>query len=320
MTTTINSAGLTDIGRHRESNEDGFLILDLGHLSKAQSSQHLPGFQSDVPGPQLLVVADGMGGHANGGKASELAIDAFGQYIRDHVHAFDPSLDDPAAVLRQLEAAMRVAHEAIEDFAGNHSEPSGIGTTLTAVVIVWPCIYVAHVGDSRCYVLTARQPEQLTADHTLGDLLTAKKSVRGDNDNSERTIWNVLAHGATRVQIDTFHRNVEGAEAVLLCTDGMHGHLNDDQMASIVVANGPEAACHRLIDAAKDAGGQDNITVVVARFANGEPAVADTTEAEVPLEDVIRETERKLGTTQESESDDVHHEMEYVEEQIPATG
>ena len=229
----------TDIGRVREGNEDSYLV--------------------DAP---LYAVADGMGGHRGGEVASSLALET----IEAMFHAGDGTLAD------QVRAANRTVHErSLTD-----RQVSGMGTTLTAVVVEEGIARLAHVGDSRGYLLRAGDLRQITADHTL----VARMVKAGEISRSEADVHphrNVLTRSVGTepdVEVDEDDLALLEGDRLLLCSDGLTDMVSEDQIQAILEAEpNAQRAADRLVKAANRAGGIDNVTALIldALAEDGDP-------------------------------------------------
>ncbi|HEY5656476.1 MAG TPA: Stp1/IreP family PP2C-type Ser/Thr phosphatase [Myxococcota bacterium] len=237
----IETASLTDVGRRRASNQDAF-----GGLVTAA-------------GARLLIVADGMGGHAGGATASRLAVEAIESFV-------EHSQGDPAALLRGAleEANRRVYAEARKD-----PDLSGMGTTGVALLFQPDgSAWVAHVGDSRAYRLRDGALEPLTADHSLvaelerGGMITAEEARVHPRRNEVLRCIGV----DPEVDVDVAPVEIEPGDQYLLCSDGLSGVLCDDEIAAELLRSPPELAVRRLVEAANECGGPDNITVQIAHI------------------------------------------------------
>jgi serine/threonine protein phosphatase PrpC len=251
----------TDVGKKREHNEDNFLV------DKKLS---------------LFVVADGMGGHASGEVASHLAVHEFRNAIEarsDLLEAYakgekgekgDPKIAS-SEVLSLLEQAVQTAGQAI--FARGKLEPDkrGMGTTISALLLVGDRGFIAHVGDSRIYLLRQDQVIQLTEDHSLiNELIRRGKVTR---ENLSRSPYSAYKNAVTRalgvyetVQVDTIDFDVLPGDQFLLCSDGLHGYLDDDKIKKLFAPEEITAIPKQLIDHANESGGQDNITAIALRI------------------------------------------------------
>jgi protein phosphatase len=243
------SAGLTDVGRRRVSNEDSY-------------------FHDDAMG--LYAVADGMGGHAAGEIASQEAIDTVRGMVRQGegllraVEAGDHSPEALWRVGRLLESAVQAATYMVFGIAQNDPEQAGMGTTLSALLICVPFGVTAQVGDSRIYMVREGKAAQLTEDHTL-IAWQLKQGLISESEAALSPHKNVITRAVGSreyVQVDTHFFQIQGGDAFLLCSDGLHGYLRDDEIPAITEL-GPEDAVRRFIDTANLRGGRDNITSIV---------------------------------------------------------
>ncbi len=243
--------GLTDLGRKRSSNEDAFFLDDeLG----------------------LYVVADGMGGHAAGEVASREAVDTlYGMVKRgigDLHELVDPlSEPDARAACRLMESAVQAATYFVYSIAEIDREKSGMGTTISALLVLGDYAVTAQVGDSRVYRVVEDAVEQLTEDHTLiawqlkQGLITPQEAARSPHKNViTRAVGN-----REYVQVDTRCVPLVPGVRFLLCSDGLHGYLRDDDIPGIVGMGGT-AAVERFIDLANERGGKDNITAILVEI------------------------------------------------------
>lgn len=239
-------AGKTDIGSVRPGNEDAFFV----------DGEH-----------GVFLVADGMGGHAAGEVASRMVVEMVGpdmsrsvaQGLRGH------ELEERATAL------VREANRAVIERADSEPEKRGMGTTLTLLALVPTGSYcIAQVGDSRAYRLRDGGIEQLTRDHTV----VQQQVEQGVLTNDEARM-HPLSHVLTRalgtdpdIEPDTFRGEARPGDLYLLCSDGLSGMLSDARIHEIVSEHGedPGTAVDALIEAAKSAGGQDNITAVLVKI------------------------------------------------------
>jgi len=244
---TLTAAGTTDAGRVRPSNEDALLVL---------------------PSHSVFAVADGMGGHAGGAVASELAVAAIATAFLDRVRA--PSLLSgiPAAA-GELVASFAAANEAIRCMAARDGRLSEMGTTIVAARFCpdQARLYVGHVGDSRCYRLRDGALEQVTRDHTLAEL-----GFRGRE--SRHLSRAVGPHGV--VEADVAVLAVRPGDVYLLCSDGLSKMVVDDTILDILAwEDEPASAARELVALANARGGRDNVTAVVIRVS-AEPGSVST--------------------------------------------
>ncbi len=243
--TRVEVGGATDAGKVRVVNQDSFWI-------------------GEVTGKgTLAVVADGMGGHQTGEVASQQAVKTFRE-------AFDRSrATAPTAMAR----ASQAANLEIYEYALEHPEHRGMGTTLTTVLIDDQVAIVGHVGDSRAYLIRDGQIEQLTFDHSW----VADRVRQGllTQDEARRHRWrNVITNalGATTAfKLDLHHFELHDGDRLLLCSDGVSMLLSALMMQQIVSENPPPQAAQRLIEEANDRGSPDNVTAVVLHVVSVSP-------------------------------------------------
>jgi protein phosphatase len=236
-------SGLTDAGVLRTVNQDAY-YLD--------------------PDGRFFVVADGMGGHAGGQEASRIATQAIQSYLEDHWNAYEPSD-------MLLRSALLHANEAILEDQRSHPSRSDMGTTVVAVMFREDANpWCAHIGDSRLYRLRGSKLEQITEDHTW--VARAMKFGEITPEQARAHPWrHVLAQCLGReelYQMDIQPVSVQPGDRLLLCSDGLTEELSDQLIATYLQASwGCENAVMALVNAAKDHGGRDNITVVVVAIS-----------------------------------------------------
>jgi serine/threonine protein phosphatase PrpC len=246
--------GLSDVGRKRKSNEDAFFLDDaLG----------------------LYVVCDGMGGHAAGEIASQEAIDTvYGMVKRGignlHELSDPPFEDDVRAACRLMESSIQAATYMVFSLAQLDAGRKGMGTTLSAILVLGQYAVTAQVGDSRIYRVAHDKVEQLTEDHTLiawqlkEGMITEQEAKRSPHKNViTRAVGN-----KDYVQVDTGLVRLAGGDRFLLCSDGLHGYLRNEDVAPIV-ALGKDAAVSAFIALANERGGKDNITALLVEIDRG---------------------------------------------------
>jgi PPM family protein phosphatase len=249
-TSVIAHAGLSDVGRVRQENEDHWFA---------------------DPKMGLYLVADGMGGALAGGLASKAVAEVLPRLLRQKLEDIR-RLDDPAAT-RQVLAALREMSNRLRKESRGKPSIDGLGSTVVLALVAQQQALVAHLGDSRAYLLHDRRLEQLTKDHSICQLLV---------DCGEITPEEARSHPA-RGQLTRFVGMCDGplpeanavelapGDRLLLCSDGLSGMLGHDQLTDILNRQpGPLEACNALVAAANEAGGKDNITVVVVSVSRGD--------------------------------------------------
>ncbi len=233
-------AALSDIGRVRTHNEDSVLAQ-----------------------PPLYVVADGLGGHEAGEVASAIAVET----LRDNA----PRRADANALAR----AVRTANTAVIRAAKEGIGRSGMGTTMTAALVDGGHLVLAHVGDSRAYLLHGSELQQLTDDHSMvADMMRRGQLSEADaRVHPNRSVITRALGTDPNMVADTYEVHAAAGDRLLLCSDGLSGMLTNERIAEILGAyTDPSTAASALIDAANEAGGQDNISVVVVDIETGSTA------------------------------------------------
>jgi protein phosphatase len=266
----VFAAGATDRGRVREKNEDHFVFAQMTramHIRDSSLSQP-PTLLGEVVRGNLFIVADGMGGHNAGEQASALAVVTIEDFLLNTLRWFFTLQGDN--LLTEFQNALRAADERVFDESRRRPEMRGMGTTLTFGYAVADTLYVVHAGDSRLYVLRDGTLFQITTDHTLvGELL--RQHVIDEKAASTHPMRNVITNtiGGDRqgVHPEVNKITLKPYDCVLLCSDGLTEMVAEAEITQVLstIAD-PQACCAQLIGRANQAGGQDNITAVVARF------------------------------------------------------
>lgn len=246
----IISCGITDVGLKRLDNEDNYLI-----------NEEL----------NLFVVADGMGGHVGGEYASAIAVNTVEEIVTsmDGPPGEGEEEMDPVERNRfKITHAIRLAGRRIFEKAKEQPEYHGMGTTAVVLVVDDGNAYVAHVGDSRIYMLRDNRIEQVTEDHSLiaekirHGLITPEEAK---NHRMRNVITRSLGYQED-VEVDLTVRAVKKGDQFLLCSDGLSGHVEDPEMEEHMLNYRPQEATRRLIELACERGGEDNITVIITRI------------------------------------------------------
>ncbi|MFK7989653.1 MAG: PP2C family serine/threonine-protein phosphatase [Sandaracinaceae bacterium] len=272
MAHPMEVAGRSDVGCVRSHNEDTFVIADLGRsLDVLDTSLAVPSASKRIAGPKgtLMMVADGMGGHGGGEVASAVAVDTVAQFA---LYAMpwmaQPDEEAEKKLLKQLGGAMTQCQERLQRVAvRKHIDQLKPGTTLTVAYALWPKLYVAHAGDSRLYLHRDGQLIQITSDHTVGQTLRDQGALGEGPSRFDHILVNVVGGGGEGVECEAHALTLRPGDRVLLCSDGLTGHVSDRALLEeLNTTDSSSRACERLITAAKDGGGHDNITVVIASF------------------------------------------------------
>ena len=262
----VVAAGASDVGRVRTSNEDCFVMADLLRPALVARGS-VPGGALTSP-HALLVVADGMGGAAGGEVASAMAATIICAQIEDAVRESRPRTGWHWR--RALGDAFGVANERIHARGAGEPELRGMGTTATAAVVSGDAVHVAHVGDSRAYLVREGTARRLTRDHTwLQAVLDDGRAEVAADDPRRNALLRALGT-QPEVAVDTVHLELQPHDTLILCTDGLWSALDDDELARAVGVHGDLAVlCERLLAAASEHGGRDNATALAARIEAG---------------------------------------------------
>jgi protein phosphatase len=268
----VTSFGQTDRGRVRPSNEDQFLVAELRKALRVRQSSlpHDATRYSDERG-HLFLVADGMGGHAGGERASTLAVGAIEDFVLNTLKWFFRLRGrEEHSVLAEFQAALRRADFRVTEEAGEHPDLAGMGTTLTLAYALGADLYVVHAGDSRCYLAREGGLHRLTRDQTLVAELVARGVVAPEDaarHPMRHVITNVVGGSEPGVEVQAHKAELRPGDRLLLCTDGLTEMVSEERIREILHAEPqPEPACRRLVAEANERGGKDNITVVLAVF------------------------------------------------------
>ena len=255
MSLSLEAAGRSDVGRVRQSNEDHF------------------GYDEQLG---IFVVCDGMGGHAAGEVASQIAVESVLAFFREHQPDVkeDVYLDDAPLGARLLAEAVRQANDAILNYADGHKNTSGMGTTLVAARFCEGIFSIANVGDSRIYLFREGQLLQLTEDHSLVMEQVRRGMITLDqakHSSAQNIITRALGTDESTLP-DLGEFPAQGGDLLLLTTDGVLRHVDDEEIRGILSQlPSLQAACDTLIDAANEGGGEDNSTCVLVRVRDGDP-------------------------------------------------
>lgn len=251
----IESFAVTDVGQRRPHNEDTVLSRpDLG----------------------LYVVCDGMGGHAAGEIASQLAAEAVAEDLEAHIDEIRVEMDGDRKARRKalgyLEAAIREANRRVYESAQDDPERRGMGTTLTLVLVHRDRALIGQVGDSRLYLVRGSQAHLVTTDHTI--FAEMVRAGRVDPDDKEKAhSLNALTRAVgvhANVDPDTLHIDLLPGDIFLLCSDGLHGFFDDLDLPAFFAHNERSTAAANLVEFANKSGGHDNISAVVLYNETGD--------------------------------------------------
>ncbi|MFT7518572.1 MAG: serine/threonine protein phosphatase PrpC [Kiritimatiellia bacterium] len=244
----VISCAITDVGLKRSHNEDNFLI-----------NEEL----------NLFVVADGMGGHNGGEYASAICVNTVEEIVESMEMSDEIAVteDDPVDSVREkLRYALRLSGRRIYEKAAESPEFHGMGTTAVALLIDHGNAFIAHVGDSRLYLVRDDRVEQVTEDHSFV-ARQVKAGVLTEEEAKTHRMRNVIYRSLgyqEDVEVDIQVRALRQGDRFLLCSDGLSGHVEPHEIYDYLTQYGPQESARRMIDLACERGGEDNITAVVA--------------------------------------------------------
>lgn len=248
----IIAFGQSDVGRQRDHNEDAYLI---------------------DPVLGLYIVCDGLGGHADGEVASHLTIQVVQNVLRQHIASIEayiksPSFEERTQVLKLVARAVQEASAQVYDLAQGDASTQGMGTTIALLLALGDAVVIAHVGDSRVYLIRDGQAYRITEDHSLlGELL--KRGTISKDDAAGFPYANVVTRCLGQqpmVQVDTLFVECMAGDRFLLCSDGLHNALeSDEELAKLSNFFTPDTLPEACIALANERGGTDNITAVIAQ-------------------------------------------------------
>jgi protein phosphatase len=252
----IRYAAKTDVGMKRTHNEDYFSLVEED---------------------QLFLVADGMGGHASGEVASKMAAESIQEFFsrsKTEDVTWPYKLDRHLSYIEnRLVVGVKLANQRIFEAALKDLRLKGMGTTIVGGQIVGDKLYVAHVGDSRCYRIRDRQIQQMTRDHSLLEDYKDAKPGMSDEEQKKFPHKNVITRALgmrETVQVDVHMQEIQDGDVYLFCSDGLSGMVEDDTIVKVITSTPDlEQAVADLIEAANRAGGTDNVTVLALQCLVG---------------------------------------------------
>ncbi len=295
MSISIDCHGDSHVGRSRPANEDQFLIADLNKSMRVYQTSLGLNHQTRLFGGsqgKLMLVADGLGGHESGERASTLAVDGVANYILNAMDWFFQLNENREA---DFEAELKQAFVHSQTMLDAESEAipqrRGMATTLTMAYVDWPKLYVVHVGDTRCYHIKGNTIKCLTTDHTMAQLArdNSGEAEAKDSDSSlhdtkpfnpmNHTLWNVIGGNSDSLDPQITRSELSIGDSLLLCSDGLTRNVPDSELLSTVNKDrSAKEICEEFIDIANDRGGKDNITAVLAKFHQNQSPSEDCAE------------------------------------------
>jgi protein phosphatase len=275
----VQSYGLSDRGLKRETNEDCFAVAELArtlcvhHTNLPQSGNNLSTHRGHV-----FLIADGIDGKSAGEVASGLSVATIQDFFLNTLKRFSNlQADEEAGAMQALHDALCQADSRIFEETVKHPEWQGMGTTLTLAFAVNWRLFVAHAGDSRCYLFSDGKLQQLTQDHTMTAEMARSGIITPDKAASHpwrHVVTNILGGTRQGVQVEVESLDLDPHDVLLLCSDGLTEMVPEWQIAAILQAEpDPQRACEQLIAEANRQGGIDNVTVIVTRISPPDNAV-----------------------------------------------
>lgn len=269
--------GATHEGMVRERNEDQYVIARLErtlHIESCGLKGNDGRDHTDVPTGRLMMVADGMGGQTAGDVASAVVVDAMLSYAFTLMPWLRlNSAADERALAEGLTSAVERAQERMHEVAERKGFSTPMGSTLTMGYVMWPMLYLVHVGDSRAYLFRGGELFRLTRDHNLAHEMVQMKVMTEAEAAASRfssVLTNCVSTGNEELKVELHQIELRRKDIVLLCTDGLYGEVPDSAIKSrLSHVSSPELVgpcVISLIESAKKAGGRDNITGVLAHF------------------------------------------------------
>ena len=247
----LHSSSVSDIGKIRQNNEDSYLELLIEH----ENINCL-----------LLVVADGMGGHNAGEVASKTVVESIESYFKSQESDLNSD-----KTLHYLKESIEKANTAVFKASIKNESLKGMGSTCTAMMILNHQIFVAHVGDSRAYLIRGNNIDQLTRDHTLAEKMFDSGIIsREEARSSPHRNMLMKAIGISEdLEVEIYDPfNVQPGDIYLLCSDGLTEYIEEEELRSILNIYDPAEACKLLVKIANKRGGKDNITVQIAKVSD----------------------------------------------------
>jgi protein phosphatase len=282
MSIQIDCHGESHVGRHRPANEDQFLIADLNKSMRVHQTSLGLSHQTRLFGGsqgKLLLVADGLGGHESGERASTLAVDGVANYILNAMDwFFRLNETNETEFEAELKEAFMHSQTVLESEANAIPQRRGMATTLTMAYIDWPKVYVVHVGDTRCYHVQHDSIKQLTTDHTIAELAKAATGetdefIAGSEEDTKphnpmsHALWNVVGGADKSLDPQISKTELTIGDALLLCSDGLTRYVPDEELLKLINEEcHAKDACDKFISLSNERGGKDNITAVLAKF------------------------------------------------------
>lgn len=239
---------LSDVGRVRSIDEDSILVINSNPQNPNKISK------------QLLIVADGVGGHSKGEIASYLGVKRVAEVILNWI-----SRKGDKMFSNIIRGSIAEANKSILEYTKDHPECEGMGTTMTLALIDDSTIYIGHVGDTRAYLINEESIIRLTKDHSLVQELIDKGEITEEEalNHPKRNVITRVVGYYSKVECELVTRKINIGDRLLICCDGLTNYVRDAELKEIVLFNEPQTACKLLVDLANQRGGSDNISVII---------------------------------------------------------
>lgn len=276
--TKVISHVKTDVGMVREHNEDSACADPEG---------------------MFFVVADGMGGHAAGEVASAMAVEEMKRALetaRPQIQSFvnEPSEDSRKQLVSLLETSVQKAHQAVFERGARESDKKGMGTTLDVLLVADGEAFVAHVGDSRTYLIRSGSVAQVTTDHTVAEVLVIEGKLTPEEARMSplRTILINAVGVSPDVGVELAHIRLRRGDKILLCSDGLHDYFPSElELGDVLTSGVGEKGLEKAVTMAKDRGGHDNITGILVEVVDGNPSIEEEAEEARKLASELQPTD-----------------------------
>jgi protein phosphatase len=269
--------GISHKGKVRETNADRFLVGSIRRtfLVDAISDELTPPAvpEDGGPGGTIMLVADGIGSSRFGHEAASLTINSIVSHFASplKLQRSDVSLEDD--IVDQFAQMIIASHQKLEEAVRDNPEMKGMATTLTLAFVLGSRAWIAHVGDSRAYLVRGGSAMRLTKDQTVAQMLV-DRGVLDERSAESSRLAHILSSaiggsGDAMPSVLSYRVALEPGDALLLCTDGLTKHVTEETMTKVTAESAmPTEACSQLLRLALDGGGSDNITVVVGRMVD----------------------------------------------------
>ena len=276
---TVEFGAVTDTGKVREKNEDAFLIYRTGRFWEKLHTNLHPDLLGDrhEENAYAMAVADGMGGLSAGEVASRTALVTIVNMTLSSVK-WSLKMDDPETrsqeILEGIERAIGYLTQAdvtLSRQAKMEGAPKGIGTTLTGTYSYANDLFIFHVGDSRAYLFRNKKLFQITRDHTVAQMLADSGVIQQsevENHHFKHLLTRAVGLHEGKVDVEIHHLNLLDGDSILLCSDGLTDMVADKDIEKVLKSSGnAQQKCDALLEHALNAGGKDNVTVVIGQYS-----------------------------------------------------